>query len=197
MTGISVRDRIVDAALDLAERRSWEALRLHDVAVELDISLDDVRRHFREKEELVDAWFDRADTAMLGVAAKPDVAALPPRSRIHRLLMAWFAALAAHKRVTRQMLLNKLEPGHIHYQITGLLRISRTVQWWREAANRDAVLPRRAIEEAVLTGIYLTTFGRWMMDDADNTGPTAALLDNLLAGAERLERGPIFGRTLP
>lgn len=188
MAQASLRERIVDTALNLAERRSWEALRLHDVAAELGMTLDDIRAHFREKEEIVDAWFDRADQAMLKESANPEVAALAARERIHRLLMTWFAALAAYKKVTRQMIVNKLEPGHIHYQISGILRISRTVQWLREAAGRDAVLPRRAIEETVLTSIYLATFTRWMMDDSENSSRTAAFLDRLLAGAERLER---------
>ena len=60
----SESDRIVDAAVTLAEERSWEAVRLHDVAAALNITLDDIRRHFREKEDIVDAWFDRADSAI-------------------------------------------------------------------------------------------------------------------------------------
>ena len=51
----SVRDRVIDTALRLANERSWEALRLHDVATELGISLNDIRVHFREKEDLVEA----------------------------------------------------------------------------------------------------------------------------------------------
>ena len=46
-------DQIVDAAVELGEQGSWEAMRLHDVAVTLGITLDDVRAHFREKEDIV------------------------------------------------------------------------------------------------------------------------------------------------
>ena len=138
MSKPSLRERIVDTALDLAEQSSWEAVRLHQVAAALGITLDDVRAHFREKEDIVDAWFDRADAAMLREAARIEVAALPMRERLHHTLMAWLAALAAHRRPTRQMVVNKFEPGHVHYQIAGLLRVSRTVQWWREAAGCTA-----------------------------------------------------------
>ena len=68
------------------------------------------------------------------------------------------------------------------------------MQWLREAARRDAVLPRRAIEETVLTGIYVTTFVYWMSDESLDSKATAALLDKLLASAERLER--MFGPAL-
>ena len=83
MSKPSLRERIVDTALDLAERSSWETVRLHQVAVTLGIALDDVRAHFREKEDIVDAWFDRADAAMLREAARIEVAALPMRARLH------------------------------------------------------------------------------------------------------------------
>ncbi len=189
MAEASLRDRIVDKALALAEQSgSWESVRLHQVAQTLPIALDDIRAHFREKEDIVDAWFDRADGALLAEAARSDVAAAPMRERLARTLLAWLKALAAHRRVTRQMILNKLEPGHVHYQIAGLLRVSRTVQWWREAVGCTAALPRRAFEEVGHTGIYLATFTHWMYDESEGSARTAAFLDRLLARTERMEQ---------
>jgi AcrR family transcriptional regulator len=182
-----LRERIVDAALALAEQRSWEAVRLHDVAAALGIALDDIRRHFREKEELVDAWFDRADQAMLVTAATPEFLALATRERLHRVIMRWLEALHPHRRVTRQMILGKLEPGHLHIQIPGLLRISRTVQWMREAAGfQPPGMTRRALEEVVTTAIYLMTFAHWMADDSPQSARTAAFLDRRLQETESL-----------
>jgi len=180
----TLRDRVVDAALALAERRSWEAVRLHDVAAEIGVGLNDVRVQFREKEEIVDAWFDRADEAMLREAAEAEIAGLTPRQRLHRLVMVWLGALAPHRRVARQMILGKLEPGHVHYQFSGLLRVSRTVQWLREAASRDAVLPWRALEETALTSIYLATFFCWMQDESADSARTSVLLERLLTAGE-------------
>lgn len=190
----SLADRIVDTALAIAARKSWERLRLHEVAAELGVSLNEVRAHFREKEEIVDAWFDRADAAMLALAEQPDFLALDPERRVHRLLMAWLAALAPYRRVTRQMILGKLEPGHLHYQIAGALRVSRTVQWLREAAQRDAPLPWRAIEETGLTAVLLMTFFYWMYDESEQSRRTAAFLERCLAGGARLWRLLYEGR---
>ncbi len=177
------RDAILNTALHLADATSWEALRLHQVAAALGISLDDIRAHYREKEDLVDAWFDRADRALLEQARMPDVATLSTRGRLARALMAWLDTLAPHRRVTRQMVANKFEPGHLHFQLDGARRVSRTVQWWREAAARDSVLPWRALEETALTGIFLTVFGFWMQDDSPGTQRTRALLERLLQQA--------------
>lgn len=183
----TLRDDIVDAALALGGRCGWEAVRLHQVASALGITLDDVRRHFREKEDLVDAWFDRADAAMLRTAAASGFTQLPTRERLQRLVMAWLEALAPHRTVTRQMIQGKLEPGHLHIQIPALMRVSRTVQWLREGAGRDATFLRRALEETAMTTIYLATFVHWLRDDSPNAEKTRRLLERELAVAERLD----------
>lgn len=188
------RDAIVDAALARAERSSWEAVRLHEVAADLGATLNDVRAHVREKEDIVDAWFDRADAAMLELAARTDWTGVTPAERLERVIMAWLDALSPHRRVTRQMIWNKLEPGHLHYQIDGLLRVSRTVQWLREAAGRRAPLPWRALEETALTGIYLMSFCCWMYDDSAGAVRTREFLRRRLDAAGRLARFfPSFG----
>jgi ubiquinone biosynthesis protein COQ9 len=183
------RERIVDAALELAEARSWEAVRLHDVAAALEIGLEDVRVHFREKEDVAEAWFDRADRALLEHAASAEIQALPAGERLHPVMMAWLDALHAHRRVTRQMIAGKLEPGHLHVQIPALMRISRTVQWMREAAGRDATYLRRAAEETLTTGLYLTTFVYWMYDDSAGSQRTRRLLAGLLRTAGKYVGG--------
>lgn len=180
----AIRDLIVDTALALAAERPWEAVRLHDVADAAGITLDDVRRHFREKEDVVDAWFDRADSAMLRAAEDVAFDALTVRERLHRLIMTWLAALAPHRKATREMIYGRLEPGHVHIQIPGLMRVSRTVQWMREAARQDATFLRRALEETALTSIYLMTFFYWMRDDSPDAASTGRFLDGWLARAE-------------
>lgn len=185
----TLRDAIVDAAIALAEERSWEAVRLHDVAARLGITLDDIRQHFREKEDLVDAWFDRADQAMLREAQAADFAAATSRQRLYRVMMAWLDALAPHRKVTRQMIAGKFEFGHVHIQVPGLMRVSRTVQWMREAAGRKATFLRRALEETALTTIYLATFFHWMKDESQESASTRRFLDRRLALAERVDHG--------
>ncbi len=181
-------ERIVDQAVALAEAGSWEAVRLHQVADALGITLEDVRQHFREKEDLVEAWFDRADRAMLEDAASPDFLELPTRERLHRAIMTWLDALSAHRRVTRQMIAGKLEPGHLHIQIPALMRISRTVQWMREAAGRDTAYVRRALEETATTSLYLATFVFWMNDDSRGSQRTRRFLHELLDTGESWAR---------
>lgn len=187
-----IRDEIIGTAIELAERSSWEAVRLFDVAAEMKISLDDIRLHFREKEDLVDAWFDRADSAMLKLSEDEGFLALPYQERMNNLIMMWLDALSAHRHVTRQMIGAKLEPGHLHIQIPAIMRVSRTVQWVREAAQRDATYVRRALEETALTTIYLATFVYWMNDTSTDSQNTRDFLRHKLQIAETLDRA-VYG----
>ena len=182
---------ILDTALELAEMNGWEALRLHDVAAQMGINLDQVRKYFNQKDDLVEAWFDRADSAMLKDAAAPDYLDLTAQQRLHRSIMAWLNALSAHRETTHQMLKYKFEIGHVHLQVLGLLRVSRTVQWFLEAAQRRSENLTRIVEEITVTSIYLATFAYWFRDQSPQSEQTSALLTNLLTRADvilRLER---------
>ena len=181
-------EQILDSAIRIAEGSSWESLRLHQIARDMDITLEVIQHFFRQKDDLVEAWYDRADRAMLADAALEDYQWLSPRERIHRSITCWLKSLGNHRRVSRDMLNYKLELGHIHLQVLGLLRISRTVQWILEAANREVVHLQRVGEEVALTGIYLATFTYWMFDDSTEAQKTTKLLDRLLRQAEYFAR---------
>ena len=169
-------DKILDCALRLADRCGWERLHLHEVATELGSDLAAIARHYRQKDDLVEAWFDRADQALLTRAKAADLSGLSAEKRLEELLVAWLTSLAAHRAVTGQMLLYKLEPGHIHLQLGGLLRISRTVQWWREAALRQNLHLSRIAEESLLTAVYLRTFMHWLRHPEQGEAELRALL---------------------
>jgi len=195
------RERLLDAALELAERDGWEALRLHQVAAACAAGLDDVRTHFPEKDDLIDAWLDRADAAMLQHFDRGGVDGLPPHERIRQLILVWLETLVPHQRVTREMIGHKLEFGHVHVQFPALLRISRTVQWIREGAMLDAPLPRRALEETVMTALFVKTFLCWLRDDAPDFQQTrerlARDLDCLEMAARWLPGGRFGGEAAP
>jgi AcrR family transcriptional regulator len=174
---LTLQDRILDKALEQAEASSWEQLHLHAVAKALNITLDEIRQYFPQKDDLVEAWFDRADRALLSAAHSEDFLDLPLYERLHQVIVSWLDALVPHRRLTREMLAYKLEFGHIHLQALGIMRISRTVQWFREAACHDSTGLQRIIDECALTTIYLTTFTRWLFDDSANSQKSKDVLN--------------------
>lgn len=182
----TVRRRIVSAALGLAERAgSWDAVHVHAVAREAGVTLDELSRHFGDKDRIAEGFFDWADAALLAAPQQAGWAALDVRERLFRSIMAWLDALAPHRKLAAAMLRYKLHPEHIHLQVRGVMRISRTVQWIRETALLRSVGWRRELEEAVLTSIYLATFARWLSDRSPGAQSTRALLKRLLEAASR------------
>jgi AcrR family transcriptional regulator len=181
--------RILDAALALAAERGWDAVSLADVAAGLGIGLAAIQRHYRGKDDLAEAWFERADRALVRAGDVPGWLDLPVRERLTRAMQAWFDALAPHQRTTAAMLRYKLQPEHLHLQVQGLLHVSRTVQWIRETARLPARGLRREVEEAALTAIFLSTLLRWLLDDTPEQSRARAWLERRLAWAETMALG--------
>lgn len=182
-----MQQQILDTALHLADNSSWEQLTLQQVASALQISLADIYCHYRQKDDLVDAWFDRADLALLSAQISKE---LPASARLQQAIQHWLASLAPYHALTGQMLLYKLEPGHLHLQLAAILRISRTVQWLREAARLEATGLGRIGQELALSSLFVAVFIYWLHDNSPIQQRSQVLLQRKLqcADAVRLWR---------
>ncbi len=177
-------ERILDAALDLAEEVGGDGLRLRVVAARLGVPLAEVLVHYRDLDAVADAWFRRAWSAML--AAPPEgFVARPARERLHLAIMRWFDALAPHREVTGQILAAKLYPSHPHHWVPLVFNLSRSIHWLREAALLDAVGRRRQMEEVGLTWLFLMTLAVWLRDETPGQTRTRDVLRHRLADADR------------
>jgi AcrR family transcriptional regulator len=176
------KQHILNHALNLAEHTGWEGLQLTALANSLNISVAELARLVKQKDQLADAWFDRADEAMLSTEL---AAASNGAEKLELAIRNWLNALAPYQQLTRQMLYYKLEPGHIHLQAAALLRISCTVQWLRELAGLQAAGGARIIQELALSGLFTSTFIGWLYD----TSPTqTASLNRLKATLTTLHK---------
>jgi len=181
----AVQNCILEAALRLGEQAgSWDAVHVHEVAREAGVTMDELGRHFDDKDAIGEAYFDRADAAMLALGRSPGWGELAIPERLFRLVTAWLDTLAPHRRLAFGMLRYKIQPEHIHLQARGVARISRTVQWIRESAMLPSTGRRRELEEAVLTSIYLTTLMLWFADESPGGERSKRLLRTLLARAD-------------
>jgi len=181
ISSIITKDDILDVSLALADFASWDTLRLHDVAQELNVSLAEIQQFVREKDEVAELLFDRADLVMLNGVINN---AMSTRQKLYEYICLWFDALTPYKTIVRSMLAYKLEPGHFHFQARGITRISRTTQWFMEAAGVQTKGPRRAIDEVLLTTIYLQAFMIWMLDSSAENTKTKTKLLSMLTTAE-------------
>ena len=159
-------------------------MRLRDVANRLKISPAELRTHYRDLDAVADAWFVRAMDAMLAPPPR-NFLAEPTEARLFLLMMRWFDALAPHRKVTGQMLREKLYPSHPHHWVPMIFNLSRTIQWLRDAAALDAEGRRRQIEEVGLTALFLATLTVWLNDETRDQERTRAFLRRRLARADR------------
>ncbi len=175
----NIEQKILNSALTLAEDSSWEDVQFRDIANDLEISLFEIHQYYSQKDDLVEAWFDRADHAMLNLSLN-ELSEMELGDRIQKIMFTWLDTLSAHKTVTRDMLWYKLEPLHVHLQVLGLLRISRTVQWIKELAGLNDRFLLRIINEIGLTSIYVCTFLYWLQDSSDKQKSTHRFLERKL-----------------
>ncbi len=183
-----LHEDIVDTALEMGEQRGWDGVHLHEIAQALNIDLADIAQRFAHKDAIAEAWFDRADQALLAAPAAPGWARLDPLERLHAAVFAWLDALAPHRALCGQMLRYKLQPEHLHLQALGAVRVSRTVQTMREVAGLKSTGWRREAEEAALTAMYLSTLWSWLRDDAAAAAASREHLRRWLARANWLAR---------
>jgi AcrR family transcriptional regulator len=180
-------DRIVDTAVELAEKVGWENLRLRKVADRLGVPLVIVLDNFRDADAVADAWFARALRAMVP-PPEPGFEAFSARARVHAVLMRWFDAQAAHRRVAGEMLRTKLYPSHPHHWVPMIFSLSRLIHWVREAALVDAGGRPRQREEVGLTLAFLRTLRVWLSDGSPGQDYTRRFLDRRLRWLDRLHR---------
>ncbi len=172
--GADPAERLLDAALALADHRGgWDAVHLHDAARTAGLTLAEAHRLVRGKDGLADLWFDRADHALLRAGDAAHRADLSARDRLLQAMLAWFGALGGHRAATLAMLRYRLQPDHLHLHLAGVARISRTVQWWREAARLPSAGWRREAEEAALTAIFLGAVDSLALDPSPEAAPHA------------------------
>lgn len=180
-----VRERIVDAALELGEERGWANVRLYQVAERAGVSLATIGAEFRDLDALANAWFTRALTAIERIPPET-LAGLPAPERLHLVVMRWFDALAVHRELSGEMLRAKLYPGHPQHWVPLIFDLSRLVHWFLDATRIASTGRARQMAEIGLTAIFLGTLRVWLRDDSTGSERTRAYLRRRLEVADRL-----------
>jgi AcrR family transcriptional regulator len=180
----TVRDRIVDAALVVAEERGWANVRLYQVAERAGVSLAVIGAEFRDQDALANAWFARALVALERIPPEA-LAGQPAPERLHLVIMSWFEALAVHRQVTGEMLRAKLYPSHPQHWVPLIFDLSRLAHWFLDAARIASTGRARQMAEIGLTTIFLASLRVWLRDDSADGERTRSYLRRRLAEADR------------
>ena len=178
---------ILDHAIQLALRKGWEEFSLVELAKLTGCPLTGIKMHFRSKDDLAEALFDRADLAMLKLAEDKTFQAQSVQQRTVNCIMCWFNFLTPIKPLVKDIMLYKLEPGHFHLQAHGVTRVSRTVQWFREVSGRPHKGFSKVADEVVLTSAYLASFSFYLIDESKDNANTRSLLNGLVKRIHRTQ----------
>ncbi|NND50592.1 MAG: TetR/AcrR family transcriptional regulator [Rhizobiales bacterium] len=181
------RDRIVDAAMELASDERWEAITLSQIAAGARLSLADLRREFSSRTHILSAFFARIDAEMLAAASgQEDEPAI--RDRLFDLIMCRFDALGPFKPALRNIASGPATGPAA--ALAGLRRVLQSQRWILDAAGGAAPGLRGQVKTCGLAAIYLDVFSVWLDEDDPGLPRTMARLDRQLRRGEwLLERG--------
>jgi len=175
---------ILHTALDLAEEKGWNNIRLYQVADQLNISLEDIHHHYADLNGVANAWFKQAQLHMI-LAPEGTFTDQPAWRRLYLTMSKWLEHVSQHPRVTAQIIRAKLHPPHVHHWVPIIFDLSAQIHWWLDAARIASVGRKRQMAEIGLTAIFLVTFAYWAKDKSPGQTKTRTFLKKRLKRADR------------
>jgi AcrR family transcriptional regulator len=175
------RDRILEAALALAEREGWRRASLGAIAAEAKLPLHDLYGEFRSRGAILAGLMSRVDAAVLAEAPGSDPKE-SARDRLFGVLMRRFDALKPHRPALKVIARDLLaDPATA---LCGAPALLRSMAWMLEAAGLSSAGIRGRLHVRALTVLYLCVLRVFMDDDSSDLGKTMAALDRRLRQAE-------------
>ncbi len=179
------RDRIIAAALRLAESRGWRELSLGEIAREAGIPLIELRREFQSKGQMLAAFSRALDQAVIEKFPAPGADA--PRDRLFDALLTRFEAMQPYKGAIQRI---RGDLGRsLGEALAQLCPALKSQYWMLAAAGINGEGGRGLLRVQGLLGVYARVFKVWLDDDDPGLARTMAALDRRLRRGESVLRG--------
>ena len=185
LEGTTNRDRIIAAALRLAETGGWRDLSLGEIAAEAHVPLIEFRKEFQSKGQILAAFSRTIDLAVLEKfpAPGPDVA----RDRLFDVLLTRFELMQPYKAAIRRI---RDDVGSSVGESLAQMRPALKSQYWMlAAAGISGEGGTGFLRVQGLLSVYARVFSIWLDDDDPGMARTMAALDRRLRRGESLIRG--------
>lgn len=185
LEGTTNRERIIVAALRLAEKRGWSDLSLGEIAAESGVALAEVRKEFRSKAQILAAFSRAVDEAVIEKfpAPGPDVA----RDRLFDVLLTRFEVMQPYKGAIRRI---REDVGSSLGEALAQTRPALKSQYWMlAAAGISGEGGTGFLRVQGLLAIYARVFSIWLDDDDPGMARTMAALDQRLRRGESIMHG--------
>jgi ubiquinone biosynthesis protein COQ9 len=135
--------------------------------------------------EMIDAWFDWVDKAMLAAFPPERIAELKIRDRIRTLLLFRLETLAPHREALRRALAILASPKHAPKAAALAWRSADRI--WRLAGD-SATDFNHYSKRAILIGVYGSTTMVFLDDESEDLAETRAFLDRRIDEVMRFEK---------
>jgi ubiquinone biosynthesis protein COQ9 len=164
----------------------WTEAALAMAATELGIPAERARLAFPGGAmEMVDAWFDSLDKAMLAAFPPERIAAMKVRDRIRALVLFRFAAIAPRREALRRALSILAMPQNAPSAARLAWRSADRI--WRVAGDVSTDFSHYS-KRATLLAVYASTTLVFLDDETPDLADTGAFLDRRLADVMRIEK---------
>jgi AcrR family transcriptional regulator len=175
---LTIRGRLIAAAMKLAAGRPWREVTLANIAETAGVSLVDVRREFDTKGDVLAAFVRSVDDAVL--ARTPQRSGTQSaRDALFEVIMGRFDVLAAYKPALKSIAASwPIEPPVAR-------AICRSQAWMLRAAGIGSEGLEGSLRAAGLGTLYASIYRTWLSDDDPGLAKTMAALDRRLRRGER------------
>jgi AcrR family transcriptional regulator len=176
---LTIRGRLVAAALKLAAERPWREVTLANIAEAAGVSLVDVRREFNSKSDVLAAFVRMVDDAVLA-RAPHRTGTQPARDALFEVIMSRFDVLTAYKPALKSIAASwTLDPSVA-------CAVGQSQAWMLRAAGIRAEGIEGQARAAGLAAVYASVYRTWLSDDDPGLAKTMAALDRQLRRGERV-----------
>ncbi|HEV2867453.1 MAG TPA: COQ9 family protein [Allosphingosinicella sp.] len=164
----------------------WSDSALAMAAAELGVPPERARLAFRGGQaEMIDAWFDWIDKAMLEAFPPERIAAMKIRERIRELILFRFEAMRANREALRRALAILSMPQNVADAARLAWRSADRI--WRVAGD-TATDFNHYTKRAILIGVYGSTTLVFLDDESADLAATRAFLNRRIDDVMRFEK---------
>ncbi|VWX55170.1 COQ9 family protein [Novosphingobium sp. 9U] len=181
-----LRLRLAPLIADAAVFDGWSAEAVRSAAEQAGVDADVAAYAFRGGAmEMIAAWIGSVDLAMARALPRSEVAALPVRERIRRLVLARLDAIAGQEEALSRAMAIMAMPQNVARALK--LGWSSADVMWRLAGD-VATDYNHYTKRTILAGVYGATLAVFADDHSTGKAETRAFLDRRIDGIMRFEK---------
>ena len=164
----------------------WSSEAVAMAAGELDVPAARARLAFRGGQvEMIDAWFDAIDKAMLDAFPPERIAAMKMRERIRELILFRLEAIRPHREALRRAVAILAQPQNLPDGARFAWRAADRI--WRLAGDTATDFNHYS-KRAILVGVYGSTSLVFLDDESADLAATRAFLNRRIDDVMRFEK---------